>query len=78
MRGNTVHTASDFKAALQYILDNNSGKHFYYGKDHDNNTWFFASDAELSTLSNGYYTCGNGVQNNGTMVKETFTLNKHK
>ena len=75
--GSTVNTASDFKAALQYILDNNSGKYFYYGTDHDNTTWFFASDTELSTLSNDFYTCGNGVQNNGTAVQETFNLYKY-
>lgn len=73
----TVNTASDFKAALQYILDNNSGKHFYYGTDHAGTTWYFASDTELSTLNNDSYTCGNGVQNNGTAVKETFKMNKY-
>ena len=77
LSGSTVNTASDFKAALQYILDNNSGKHFYYGTDHAGTTWYFASDTELSTLSNDSYTCGNGVQNNGTAVKETFKLNKY-
>lgn len=78
LSGSTVNTASDFKAALQYILDNNSGKHFYYGTDHAGTTWYFASDAELSALSNDSYTCGNGVQNNGTEVKETFTMNKYE
>lgn len=77
LSGATVNTASDFKAALQYILDNNSGKHFYYGTDHAGTTWYFASDAELSALSNDSYTCGNGVQNNGTAVKETFKMNKY-
>lgn len=77
LSGATVNTASDFKAALQYILDNNSGKHFYYGTDHAGTTWYFASDTELSALSNDSYTCGNGVQNNGTAVKETFKLNKY-
>ena len=77
LSGSTVNTASDFKAALQYILDNNSGKHFYYGTDHAGTTWYFASDAELSALSNDSYTCGNGVQNNGTEVKETFVMNKY-
>lgn len=76
LSGSTVNTASDFKAALQYILDNNSGKHFYYGTDHAGTTWYFASDAELSALSNDSYTCGNGVQNNGTAVQETFKMNK--
>ena len=75
--GSTVNTASDFKAALQYILDNNTGKHFYYGTDHAGTTWYFASDAELSALSNDSYTCGNGVQNNGTAVQETFKMNKY-
>lgn len=75
--GSTVNTASDFKAALQYILDNNSGKHFYYGTDHAGTTWYFASDTELSALSNDTYTCGNGVQNNGNAVKETFKMNKY-
>lgn len=78
LSGSTVNTASDFKAALQYILDNNSGKHFYYGTDHAGTTWYFASDTELSSLSNDSYTCGNGVQNNGTAVKETFVLNKYE
>ena len=77
LSGSTVNTASDFKAALQYILDNNSGKHFYYGTDHAGTTWYFASDNELSALSNDSYTCGNGVQNNGTAVQETFKLNKY-
>ena len=69
LSGSTVNTASNFKAALQYILDNNTGKHFYYGTDHAGTTWYFASDNELSTLSNDSYTCGNGVQNNGTAVQ---------
>ena len=77
LSGSTVNTASDFKAALQYILDNNSGKHFYYGTDHAGTAWYFASDTELSALSNDSYTCGNGVQNNGTAVKETFKINKY-
>lgn len=77
LSGSTVNTASDFKAALQYILDNNSGKHFYYGTDHAGTTWYFASDAELSALSNDSYTCGNGVQNNGTAVQEMFKMNKY-
>lgn len=77
LSGSTVNTASNFKAALQYILDNNSGKHFYYGTDHAGTTWYFASDTELSVLSNASYTCGNGVQNNGTAVKETFVMNKY-
>lgn len=77
LSGATVNTASDFKAALQYILDNNSGKHFYYGTDHAGTTWYFASDTELSALSNDSYTCGNGVQNNGTAVQETFKMNKY-
>lgn len=77
LSGSTVNTASDFKTALQYILDNNSGKHFYYGTDHAGTTWYFASDTELSTLSNDSYTCGNGVQNNGTAVQETFKMNKY-
>lgn len=77
LSGSTVNTASDFKAALQYILDNNSGKHFYYGTDHAGTTWYFASDTELSALSNASYTCGNGVQNNGTAVQETFVMNKY-
>lgn len=78
LSGSTVNTASDFKAALQHILDNNSGKHFYYGTDHTGTTWYFASDTELSTLSNDSYTCGNGVQNNGTAVQETFVMNKYE
>ena len=77
LSGSTVNTASDFKAALQYILDNNSGKHFYYGTDHAGTTWYFASDNELSALSNDSYTCGNGVKNNGTAVKETFKMEKY-
>ena len=77
LSGSTVYTASDFKAALQYILDTNPGKHFYYGTDHAGTTWYFASDNELSTLSNDSYTCGNGVQNNGTAVQETFKMNKY-
>lgn len=77
LSGTTVNTASDFKAALQYILDNNTGKHFYYGTDHAGTTWYFASDTELSALSNDSYTCGNGVQNNGTAVQETFKMNKY-
>ena len=77
LSGSTVNTASDFNAALQYILNNNSGKHFYYGTDHAGTTWYFASDNELSALSNDSYTCGNGVQNNGTAVQETFKLNKY-
>lgn len=76
LSGSTVNTASDFKAALQYILDNNSGKHFYYGTDHRGTTWFFASDTELSALSNDSYTCGNGVQYNETAVQETFKMTK--
>ena len=40
-------------------------------------TWYFASDTELSALSNDTYTCGNGVQNNGTVVHETFKMNKY-
>ena len=76
LSGSTVNTASDFKAALQYILDNNTGKHFYYGTDQAGTTWYFASDTELSALSNDSYTCGNGVQNNGTAVKETFNMIK--
>lgn len=76
LSGSTVNTASDFNAALQYILDNNSGKHFYHGTDHAGTTWYFASDTELSALSNDFYTCGNGVQNNGTAVKETFNMIK--
>lgn len=77
LSGSTVNTASNFKAALQYILDNNSGKHFYYGTDHAGTTWYFASDTELSALSNDTYTCGNGVQNNGSAVKEMFKMNKY-
>ena len=77
LSGSTVNTASDFNAALQYILDNNTGKHFYYGTDHTGTTWYFASDNELSALSNDSYTCGNGVQNNGTAVQETFVMNKY-
>lgn len=77
LSGSTVNTASNFKAALQYILDNNSGKHFYYGTDHAGTTWYFASDTELSALSNDSYTCGNGVQNNGTAVQEMFKMNKY-
>ena len=77
LSGSTVNTASDFNAALQYILDNNSGKHFYYGTDHEGTTWYFASDTELSALSNDSYTCGNGVQNNGTAVQESFKMNKY-
>ena len=77
LSGSTVNTASDFKAALQYILDNNSGKHFYYGTDHAGTTWYFASDNELSTLSNDSYTFGNVVHKNVTEVKESFKLNKY-
>lgn len=77
LSGSTVNTASNFKAALQYILDNNSGKHFYRGTDHAGTTWYFASDTELSALSNDTYTCGNGVQNNGTAVQETFKIEKY-
>ena len=77
LSGSTVNTASDFKAALQYILDNNSGKHFYYGTDHAGTTWYFASNTELSALNNDSYTCGNGVQNNGTAVQETFKMEKY-
>ena len=77
LSGATVNTASNFKAALQYILDNNSGKYFYYGTDHAGTTWYFASDNELSALSNDSYTCGNGVQNNGNAVRETFKINKY-
>ena len=77
LSGSTVNTASDFNAALQYILDNNPGKHFYYGTDHAGTTWYFASDTELSALSNDSYTCGNGVQNNGTAVQEMFKMNKY-
>ena len=76
LSGSTVNTASDFNAALQYILDNNSGKHFYYGTDHAGTTWYFASDTELSELSNDTYTCGNGVQMNTTAVHETFMMSK--
>ena len=76
--GSTVNTASDFKAALQYILDNNSGKHFYYGTDHAGTTWYFATNAELSALDRDFYICGNGVQNNGTAVKEMFKMNKYE
>lgn len=78
LSGSTVNTASDFKAALQYILDNNTGKHFYYGTDHAGTTWYFASDTELSALGNDSYTCGNGVQNNGTAVQEMFKMNKYE
>lgn len=77
LSGSTVNTASNFKAALQYILDNNPGKHFYYGTDYAGTTWYFASDTELSALSNDSYTCGNGVQKDGTEVKETFKMNKY-
>ena len=77
LSGSTVNTASDFKAALQYILYHNIGKHFYYGTDHTGTTWYFASDTKLSALSNDSYTCGNGVQNNGTAVQETFKMNKY-
>ena len=77
LSGSTVNTASDFNAALQYILDNNSRKHFYYGTDHAGTTWYFASDTELSALNNDSYTCGNGVHNNGTAVQETFKMNKY-
>src|SRR5699024_5807416 len=48
-----------------------------YGTDHAGTTWYFASAAELSALSNDSYTCGNGVQNNGTAVQETFKMNKY-
>ena len=75
--GSTVNTASDFKAALQYILDNNSGKHFYFGTDHQGTTWYFASDTELSALSNDSYTCGNGLRKNSAEVQETFKMNKY-
>ena len=78
LSGSTVNTASNFKAALQYILDNNTGKHFYYGTDHAGTTWYFASDTELSALSNDSYTCGNGVQNNGNAVREMFKMNKYE
>ena len=78
LSGSTVNTASDFKAALQYILDNNPGKHFYYGTDHTGTTWYFASDTELSALSNDSYTCGNGVWKNSVEVRETFTMNKYE
>ena len=77
LTGATINTASDFNAALQYILDNNPGKHFYYGTDHAGNTWYFAYDTELSALSNNYYSCGNGVMNNWVVVKESFNLNKY-
>ena len=77
LSGSTVNTASDFKAALQYILNNNSGKHFYYGTDHAGTTWYFASDTELSALSNDSYTCGNGVRKNSVEVRETFKMNKY-
>ena len=77
LSGSTVNTASNFKAALQYILDNNSGKHFYYGTDHAGTTWYFATNAELSALDRDFYVCGNGVQNNGTAVKETFKMQKY-
>lgn len=76
--GSTVNTASNFKAALQYIMDNNSGKHFYFGTDHGGTTWYFASDTELSTLSNDYYSCGNGLRYNGTKVQESFKMNKYE
>ena len=62
---------------MQYILDNNSGKHFYYGTDHTGTTWYFASDTELSALSNDSYTCGNAVWNNSVEVRETFKMNKY-
>ena len=75
--GSIVTTASDFKAALQYILDNNPGKHFYYGTDHAGTTWYFASDTELSTLNNNSYTCGNVVRKNGTVVQEMLKMNKY-
>src|SRR5699024_8644556 len=65
LSGSTVNTVSDFKSALQFILDNNTGKLFYYGTDHAGTTWYFASNAELSALSKDFYICGNGVQNNG-------------
>ena len=78
LSGSIVNTASDFKAALQYILNNNPGKHFYYGTSNTGSIWYFASDTELSILSNDSYICGNGVQNNGTAVYETFTMNKYK
>lgn len=77
LSGSTVNTANNFKAALQYILDNNPGKHFYYGTDHAGTTWYFATNAELSVLDRDYYICWNGVQNNGTEVKETFKMNKY-
>ena len=78
LSGSTVNTASDFKAALQYILDNNPGKYFYYGTDHAGTTWYFAADNEVpSELINVSYTYGNGVQNNGSAVKESFKLNKY-
>src|SRR5699024_7989989 len=69
LSGSTVNTASDFKAALRYILDNNSGKHFYYGTDHTGTTWYLASDSELSTLRYDSYTCADGLQNLGTTVQ---------
>lgn len=78
LSGSTVNTASDFNAALQYILNNNSGKHFYYGTDHAGTTWYFASDTELSALSNDSYTCGNGVRKNSVEVRETFKMNKYE
>ncbi len=78
LSGSTVNTASDFKAALQYILDNNSGKHFYYGTDHAGTTWYFASDTELSALSNDSYTCGNGVLSGQTQVHDSVTLTRAK
>lgn len=77
LSGSTVNTASNFRAALEYILDNNPGKYFYYGTDHAGATWCFASDTELSTLSNDSYTCGNGVQKDGTAVHEMFKMNKY-
>ena len=77
LSGSTVNTASDFKAALQYILDNNTGKYFYYGTDHAGTTWYFASDTHLDALSQDSYTCGNGVKNNGTAVQETFKMEKY-
>lgn len=76
LSGATIYTASNFNDALQLIVNNNPGKQFYYGTDHTGTTWYFASDTELSTLSNDSYTCGNGVQNNGTVVQETFKLTK--
>ena len=77
LSGATINPASDFKAVLQYILDSNTGKHFYYGTDHAGTTWYFVSDTELSTLSNASYTFGNGVQNNGPAVRESFKLNMY-